>query len=333
MLVPLPAMSDARAFWIVAPGRGEIRVEALPPPGPEDVVVRTLHSGVSRGTEALVFHGRVPPEEYQRMRAPFQAGDFPVPVKYGYSAVGVVEQGPPALLRQRVFTLSPHQDRVVVPAAQAHLVPAGVPSRRAVLAANLETAVNALWDAALVPGSRVAVVGGGTVGCLVAWLAGRVPGCAVQLVDVRASRADVAAALGVSFAGPGQATPDCDVVFHASASGDGLATAIGLAGTEATVVELSWYGEGRVPAALGGAFHSRRLTLKASQVGQIAPAQRPRWTYARRLRLALSLLGDAALDRLLTGECGFAELPRVLPTVLADGADVLCHTVRYDGAD
>ena len=222
--------SHAFAFWTVAPGRGEIRQEPLPPPTPADVVVRALHSGVSRGTEALVFHGHVPAEEYQRMRAPFQAGDFPVPVKYGYASVGVVEQGPAELVGRTVFVLHPHQTRYVVPAAAVHPVPDHVPPRRAILAANLETAVNAVWDAALVPGSRVAVVGGGAVGCLVAWLAGRIPGCEVTLVDIRDARAAVAARLGVAFAGPAAAPADCDVVFHASASADGLATAVRLAG-------------------------------------------------------------------------------------------------------
>ena len=320
---------DAFAFWTVAPGRGEIRPETLPAPGADDVVVRAEYSGVSRGTEALVFHGRVPAEEYQRMRAPFQGGHFPAPVKYGYASVGVVEQGPAGLAGRRVFALHPHQTRFVLPAAAVHPLPEGLPPRRAVLAANLETAVNAVWDAAVAPGSRVAVVGGGVVGCLVAWLAGRMPGCDVQLVDVRATRRATAATLGVGFATPEAATPECDVVFHASATGDGLATAVRLAGLEATIVELSWYGAGTIPAPLGGAFHSRRLTLKASQVGAVAPAQRPRWTYARRLGLALRLLADPALDALISAECRFDELPAVMPAVLADGADVLCQAVRY----
>jgi NADPH:quinone reductase-like Zn-dependent oxidoreductase len=323
-------IDHALAFWTVAPGRGEIRRETLPSPGAGDVVVRTEYSGVSRGTEALVFHGRVPVEEYQRMRAPFQAGDFPAPVKYGYASAGVVERGPHDLAGRRVFALHPHQTRYVLPAEAVHPIPDGVPSRRAVLAANLETAINATWDAGLAPGSRVAVVGAGTIGCLVAWLAGRVPGCEVQLVDVRQSRLAVAVRLGVGFSLPSPAVVDCDVVFHASATAEGLATAVRLAGVEATIVELSWYGAGVVPAPLGGAFHSRRLVLKASQVGAVAPAQRPRWTHARRLRLALSLLADPALDGLIAADCGFDALPAVMPEVLADGADVLCQAVRYD---
>ena len=324
--------AHALAFWIAAPGRGEIRRESPAAPTADGVVVRALYSGVSRGTESLVFHGRVPVEEYQRMRAPFQAGDFPAPVKFGYASVGVVEHGPTDLAGRTVFALHPHQTRYVIPAAAAHPVPDHVPPRRAILAANLETAVNAVWDAALVPGSRVAVVGGGAVGCLVAWLAGRIPGCEVTLVDIRDARAAVAVRLGVAFAGPAAAPVDCDVVFHASASADGLATAVRLAGVESTVIELSWYGTRVVPATLGGAFHARRLVLKSSQVGAVAPAQRPRWTHGRRLRLALSLLADPALDVLISGECGFDELPEVMPAVLGDGADVLCHAVRYDAS-
>lgn len=328
-----PGMSDdAHAFWIAAPGRGEIRRETLSPPDADGVVVRALHSGVSRGTEALVFHGHVPVEEYQRMRAPFQDGNFPAPVKYGYASVGVVERGHPALVGRTVFALYPHQTRYVIPASAAHLVPEGVPARRAILAANLETAVNAVWDAAVVPGQRVAVVGGGAVGCLVAWLAARIPGCEVELVDVNPARQAIADRLGVRFADPANATWDTDVVFHASATPAGLATAVRLAGVESTVVELSWYGDTTVPAPLGGAFHSRRLVLKASQVGQVSPALRPRWTHDRRLELALSLLTDPALDAIISDECAFEDLPRVMPAILGAGGGVLCHAVRYGAA-
>ena len=231
-----------------------------------------------------------------------------------------------------MFALHPHQTRFVIPASAVHPVPDGVPPRRAVLAANLETAINAVWDGALGPGSRVAVVGGGAVGCLVAWLAGRIPGCEVELVDVRSARRAVAERLGVGFATPAAAIPEADVVFHASATADGLATAIRLAGVEATVVELSWYGAATVPAPLGGAFHSRRLVLRASQVGAVAAAQRSRWDHSRRLRLALSLLHDPALDTLLSGECAFDDLPDVMPAILGPTSDVLCHSVRYDAA-
>jgi len=317
-----------RAFWITGPGAGELRDEPLPRPGPGDVVVETLYSGISRGTESLVLHGRVPESEHERMRAPHQAGSFPFPVKYGYLSVGRVVDG--ALAGQTVFCLHPHQTRYVVPAGDVIALPDGVPPTRAVLAGNLETAINGVWDAGLGLGDRVAVVGGGVVGCAVAYLAARVIGCEVELIDVQPSRARVASALGVAFSTPASARGDADLVVHASGTPSGLATALSLAGVEATVLELSWYGDRAVELPLGGAFHSRRLTLRSSQVGGLPARQRARWTLRRRLTLALSLLADPVLDVLIDGECAFDELPVILPRVA--GASGLCHRVRYQEA-
>lgn len=323
---------DARAFWIAAPGRGEIRDESLPRPTPDDVVVRARFSGVSRGTESIVFHGRVPPEEYQRMRAPFQQGDFPGAVKYGYASVGQVESGPAHLTGRTVFCLFPHQSAYVVPAAAVTVVPDGVPAGRAVLAANMETALNGIWDARVLPGDRVTVVGGGTVGCLTAWLAGRIPGCEVQLVDIAPDREAVARHLGVGFALPAHAADARDLVIHASGAPAGLDVALSLAGFEATVVELSWYGDRPVTAALGKAFHAQRLTLKSSQVGHVPANRRARWTYARRLGAALALLADPALDALITSESSLDELPGLMPSLTMDRSRALCHRVRYAAA-
>jgi len=319
----------ARAFWIAAPGRGEIRAESLTDPSGDEVVVRALYSGVSRGTEALVFRGRVPPSEYERMRAPFQAGDFPGPVKYGYASVGRIERGPRELQDRHVFVLHPHQSRYVVPARVVHLIPDNVPPQRAVLTANLETAINGLWDARPHVGDRLAVVGAGTVGCLVAWLAGGIPGCEVELVDVNPARASIARALGVRFASPATASDNADVVIHASGSPLGLQTALRLAGFEATIVEMSWYGSQDVPIALGEAFHSRRLTIASSQVGTVAASQRPRWDTRRRMQLALTLLADPVVDALITGESEFDALPDVMAKLADEPGDTLCHRIRY----
>jgi threonine dehydrogenase-like Zn-dependent dehydrogenase len=297
----------------------------------DDVVVRTLYSGISRGTEALVFQGRVPPSEYERMRAPFQAGSFPWPIKYGYASVGQVERGPRDLQDRLVFALYPHQTRYVVPAQSVYVLPDAVPPGRAVLAANLETALNGLWDARPQIGDRVAVIGAGTVGCLVAWLVGRIPGCDVELIDIRSQRSAIARAFGVRFARPETASEDADLVIHASGSPAGLDLALRVAGFEARIVELSWYGDQEVPVALGQSFHSRRLTLKSSQVGNVAASQRARWDTRRRMRLALGLLADPALDALITGESDFETLPDVM-AVIAQSGDTLCHRIRYSGA-
>jgi 2-desacetyl-2-hydroxyethyl bacteriochlorophyllide A dehydrogenase len=323
------AADEARAFWIAEPGRGELRAETLPEPAADEVVVRSLFSGISRGTEALVFEGRVPASERQRMRAPFQRGEFPAPVKYGYASVGEVERGPRGLQGRRVFVLHPHQTRFVVPAGAVHVLPDGVAAERAVLAANLETAINGIWDAAPQVGDRIAVIGAGTVGSLVAWLAGQIAGCDVELVDTNRSRRDVARALGVRFAAPDDASENADVVIHASGSAAGLALALRVAGFESTIVEMSWHGAREVPLPLGEAFHARRLTIKSSQVGSIAASQRARWDARRRMALALSMLADPALDVLITGESAFDALPEVMAQLAANPGDALCHRIKY----
>jgi 2-desacetyl-2-hydroxyethyl bacteriochlorophyllide A dehydrogenase len=320
---------EARAFWITGPGQGEIRSETLASPRTGDVVVRTLYSGVSRGTEALVFQGRVPASEYQRMRAPFQQGEFPAPVKYGYASVGTIETGPGDLRGRQIFALHPHQTRYILPASAAYVLPETVPAARAVLAANLETAINGLWDARVQAGDRMTIIGAGTVGCLVAWLASRMPGSEVELVDINPRRASVARALGVSFVTPDQVSGDADVVIHASGSPTGLELALKVAGFEATIVEMSWYGTRKVAMPLGEVFHARRLTLKSSQVGTVASSQRPRWDAPRRMSLALRLLADPALDALITGESPFEDLPRVMADLSADPGDTVCHRIRY----
>jgi 2-desacetyl-2-hydroxyethyl bacteriochlorophyllide A dehydrogenase len=316
------------AFWLRAPGEGEIRSVELPTPGSNDVVVRTRYSAVSRGTETLVFRGGVPPSQYARMRAPFQVGYFPAPVEYGYLNVGEVEDGPAALVGRTVFCLAPHRTRYVVPATAVTPVPDAVPPARAVLAGTVETAVNALWDAAPLVGDCIAVVGGGMVGCCVAALLARIPGVRVELVDVDPARATVAAALGVGFAAPADAAGDCDLVVHASATEAGLARSLELLADEGEVIELSWYGDRPVTLPLGEAFHSRRLAIRASQVGTVSP-RRGRRTYADRMNLALRLLADPAFDALITREIRFADLPREMPR-LAGEPSALCVRVTYD---
>ncbi len=320
----------ARAYWLREPGSGEVRTTELPDPGPGEVLVRTVASGVSRGTESLVFAGAVPESQYAVMRAPFQEGDLPGPVKYGYLNVGVVEAGAADLVGRTVFCLYPHQTAYVVPADAVTPVPDGVPHRRAVLAGTVETAVNALWDARPLVGDRVAVVGAGMVGCCVARLLAAFPGVEVTLVDAEPDRADVAQALGVGFARPDAAPQDLDLVVHTSGTGAGLQTSLDLLGDDGTVTDLSWYGDTPVELALGGRFHSGRLGIRASQVGEVAAARRGRRTHADRLRLALALLSDPAYDVLLTGESPFAELPEVMAKLASGSMPALCHTITYD---
>jgi 2-desacetyl-2-hydroxyethyl bacteriochlorophyllide A dehydrogenase len=321
-------MSSARAFWVAAPGRGEIREAALRPPGDGEVEIETLASGISRGTESLVFAGRVPPSQQDAMRCPLQEGGFDFPVKYGYSAVGRVIAGPEALVGKRVFCLAPHQTRIVAPTSLVSVVPDAVPSARAVLAANMETAVNIAWDAAALPGERVLVVGAGVVGLLAAFLLARIPGVTLAVVDPDAGKARIASALGLALVAPEDAPRDADLIVHASGAPGGLRFALSHAAFEARIVEASWFGDKDVPLPLGEAFHSRRLRLVSSQVGHVGGAMRGRRSHAERMALALSLLHDARLDALLDGPSAFDDLPATMAR-LASAPGVLCHVVRH----
>jgi threonine dehydrogenase-like Zn-dependent dehydrogenase len=317
---------EARAFWLREPGTGEIRTGPLADPGPGEVLVRTCFSGISRGTETLIFTGGVPASQHTVMRAPHQEGDFPAPVKYGYLNVGVVEEGPAELVDRTVFCLYPHQTAYVVPAGDVVQVPEGVPAERAVLAGTVETAVNALWDARPRVGDRVSVVGGGMVGCCVAALLARFPGVRVELVDADPARAPVADVLGVGFAAPPAAAGGRDLVVHASATAEGLQRSLDLLAPAGTVLELSWYGSREIRLSLGGAFHFGRLGIRASQVGTVA---RPDRTAADRLALALELLRDDRFDTLITGRSRFDQLPDVLARLAAGTLPALCHLITY----
>jgi len=319
----------ARAYWLREPGFGEIRSADLPDPGPAEVLVRTLVSGVSRGTEALVFRGGVPEGQHTTMRAPFQEGDFPGPVKYGYLNVGVVEVGPDHLTGRTVFCLYPHQTAYVVPAEAVTVVPDDVPARRAVLAGTVETAVNALWDARPLLGDRVAVVGAGMVGLCVARLLTGLPGSQVTVVDTDETRAELAEKFGATFARPGDAPGDLELVFHASGTAAGLQVSLDLLAADGMVTDLSWYGDTPVELNLGGRFHAARLGIRASQVGEIAQARRGRRTHADRMALALRMLADPAYDALLSGESGFDELPPVMAELASGSIPALCHTITY----
>ena len=319
----------ARQFWIRSPGVGEIRRAELAPRRGDDVLVAARYSGISRGTESLVFRGEVPPSQQRAMRAPFQEGEFPGPLKYGYASVGEVEEGPIGLPGRLVFCLFPHQDRYRVPGGAVVPLPPDLPAERAVLAANMETAVNVVWDARPAAGDRIVVIGAGVVGMLVAWLCAGTPGVDLTLVDVNPSRAAAAARLGLAFSTDPPADAGADLVVHASGCPAGLSAALGVAGMEATIVEASWYGTQSVPLPLGEAFHARRLTLRSSQVGRVPPSRAARWTTARRLTLALELLRDPRLDVLISGESRFDELPSVMAALSTEPGNTLCHRIRY----
>jgi 2-desacetyl-2-hydroxyethyl bacteriochlorophyllide A dehydrogenase len=324
----------ARALIYVAPQRIALETVSLSVCAKDDfseaqVKVRTLWSGISRGTERLVYEGKLPRSEWLRMRAPHQDGDFPFPVKYGYSAVGIVEEGPCALRQKPVFALFPHQDRFRICSDDVIVVPEPIPPRRAILAANMETALNAVWDADVHVSHNIVIIGAGVVGCLIGAILARTHKGSITLVDIDAGRADIAEAFGLGFCQPDQTPRRADIVFHTSASQAGLQLALDIARFEGRIIELSWYGDEPVSIPLGGAFHSQRLRLISSQVGHVAPSHRATWSHRARLEAALSMLDDSRFDRLITGEVAFDDLPAELSRILARGAVGLATAVRY----
>ena len=321
--------TQARAFWIVEPGRGEIRSTSISGLAVGEVRVRTLHSALSLGTERLIFRGEVPKSQYKTMKAPFQEGDFPGPVKYGYCNVGVVEDGLKDIKGRTVFCLYPHQDTFVVAADAIVPLPDGLPPKRAVLAANMETALNGLWDAGSLMGCRIAILGAGVVGCMMAVLASRIPGTDVQLLDINPEKGAIAKKLNVAFASPDQHPGNADIVVEATGAIDGLDVALDLAGFEANVVVMSWYGDTKVPLSLGGNFHSQRLKIISSQVSAVAPSHRARWSNRDRLELALSLLQAEIFDHLITDGSRFEDLPDTLTALSSDPGNTLCHVIDY----
>lgn len=328
-MVTTEDVAEASAFWVFGPGQGALRSESLRRPRESEVLVETIASGVSRGTETLVFRGQVPASQHDRMRAPFQEGGFGFPLKYGYASVGRVIEGGGPLKGERVFCLYPHQDRYVVPLASVVPVPKDVASGRAVLAANMETAVNGLWDAPPQVGDRIAVIGCGVVGALAASLVAVYPGVVVEIIDTNPKKAATARALGLTFVSPEEASSDVDLVIHASGRPEGLRTAFEIAGFEATILDLSWYGDREVTLPLGENFHSRRLKLVSSQVGSIAPALRQRKSHRDRLTLALHLLADQRYDVLLSPPRHFSQLPSIMAELLEGRDDVMCQPIVY----
>jgi threonine dehydrogenase-like Zn-dependent dehydrogenase len=295
----------------------------------DEVTVRALYSGISRGTERLVLNGRVPKSEYQRMRCPMQEGEFPFPVKYGYALVGTVVGGAHEWRDRTVFVLHPHQRTANVPVSFLQPLPEGLSPKRACLAANMETALNITWDAELKEGQKILIIGGGVLGLLTAALAAQIPKTTVTVVDVLESRAEIARKMGAGFALPPSAPAGQDVVIHTSATEEGLVRGLECAGFEAKVVEASWFGERKVALPLGAAFHAQRLQLISSQVGAVAPSHRDDWTHGRRLARALELLRDEKFDALITGEIPFDDAPRRLPGVLGGDSSDLMTVLRY----
>jgi len=290
----------------------ELRQEPPAELGAADVRVDAIASAISHGTEMLVLRGQVP--DGLELDLPTLRGGFAFPIKYGYASVGrIVEAGPEAHLApgQTVFVHHPHQSSYVVPASMPIVLPPGLEPELGVFLANVETAVNIVLDAALRFGERVGIFGQGVVGLLVTQLLRRAGASLIVAVEPVAARRDLAQRLGADIAlAPEEATPSAlreltdglgvDLAIEVSGNAAALQQAIDSLAFGGTAVVCSWYGTKPVSLQLGGGFHRRRPRVVSSQVSTIDGALQPRWTYARRLQLAVDLLPRLQLAELIT---------------------------------
>jgi threonine dehydrogenase-like Zn-dependent dehydrogenase len=322
-------MIRARAFWLTGKGRGALKREALPDPGGEEwCVVRAMFSAVSPGTERLVADGKVPVALRKEMRCPYMGGNFPFPVKYGYSLVGEVVQGPVELRGRKVHVLHPHQDVCVVRSEDVRPLPDDLPPARATLASNMETAVTAAWDSGVALGERVLVVGFGIVGSLIARIFGLGPAVDLEIAEKRPDRRRLAESMGFRATGRPSAE-SFDVAFDTSGTPAGLQTAIDSVGVEGRVVAVSWFGAEPVRLDLGGSFHSRRKRIIGSQVSRIPGSLRPRWDIRRRTELVFRLLERPEFDLHVGPTVPFTELPKAFETLVRRSPGGLSPLIMY----
>ena len=327
---------QARRLVYPGPFRAQIVPVQLASLKKGHVLVKAVFGGISRGTESLVFQGKVPQSEWANMRCLHQDGEFEFPVSYGYSLVGSVVETANASGRlrvgDRVFVMHPHQNEIVVEEHYCNVLPAGLPDERAVLSANAETALNAIWDAGLTRGDTVAVFGAGVLGLLIAVIAAKRIDSQIVVIDRLDDRRETVERLGLRFLGPSdeiEYRENFDCIFNTTASGEALQNAINLANFEGRIMEVSWYGNKPVELCLGGRFHSQRLSIISTQVGSVSKQMRPDVSPADRMQLAMAELLDARFDYLLEPPIAFKKLPEAIAGILGENKNALCQLISY----
>ena len=296
---------ESHTLYFTAPGQVAIQEETLPPPGTGQVLVQSVLSAISSGTELLVYRGQFPTGLPVDESLSVLSGAFAYPLRYGYSTVGhVIELGSgvdPAWLGQRVFAFQPHRSHFLVDVAGLMAIPPGLSFENAAFLPNMETAVNFILDGAPLVGEGVAVFGQGAVGLLTAALLARFPLAGLVTLDRYPLRRQASleagvtesldpAALDVSDRLSASFPEGADLVYELSGAPAALDQAIAAARFSGRVVVGSWYGQKRAELDLGGRFHRDRLRLISSQVSTIAPELSGRWTKERRFSVAWEML-------------------------------------------
>lgn len=315
-------MPSSRSLWHIDAGHSEIRSQNLDPL-PGQILLQSLYSLISLGTEKTIALGGVPGNVYDKMKVPYMEGSFSLPVKYGYSLVARSEEG------QCYHLMHPHQDLVSVNPESLTPVPPGIPPSRAVLVSNMETALTAYWDAGPLKDEKIMIAGFGLIGALTALLL-RLKGFQdITVYEPDATRTGLARRLGFHTGDPGFDPGPFDLAFHSSGNASGLQHCLEVMGPEGRILELSWYGRQKITLGLGEHFHINRLRIIASQVSSIPRNLQGAWNFAKRKQEVLSLLADPCWDRLEIEEVPFETSPAVFYKIRHSQTKGLTYILKY----
>jgi threonine dehydrogenase-like Zn-dependent dehydrogenase len=320
----------SHALWHRSASESEIITGDIRKEEGKELLVESFFSLVSIGTERTVALGMVPPEIREQMKVPYMEGSFSFPCKYGYSLVGKIIRGPAGLKNRFVHLMHPHQDMAWVHPSSVFPLPDGIPPRRAVLAGNMETAVNALWDSEISVGDSVLIAGFGIVGALIALLASCIPGVAIVVLETNEKRRSLAAKLGFDlFENFRTGNTPFDAALNTTGDENALQICIDNTGFESQVTEVSFYGTKAVSVRMGGNFHISRKRIAVSQVSNLPLKKLARWDHLRRKQLVYNLLKDNRFDCLVENAVPFHDAPVLFKLIRSNAMHEISVLLTY----
>ena len=290
------------------------------------VLVKTIYSGISKGTEKLISSKMVSKNQFELMQAPFQKGNFNLPIKYGYINVGKIINGPKNLINKNIFSLYPHQTIYEIPIKNINLLPKDN-LKKYVLVANMETAINIFWDCSANKNDKILIFGLGTVGLLTAFFFKLKNYKKIYVYDSNINKKKYCNLLRLNFINLKQAK-DFNIIINTTSNYKVLEKSMSILVNEGKIVEASWYGSKKGYLSLGDYFHSRRLKLISSQVSKIPNHMKNKYDYKKRLKLAINSLKHKKLEKLITSESNFFNLERDYFKIL-NNKNTIMHLVKY----
>ena len=290
------------------------------------VLVKTLYSGISKGTENLVARGKIHKSQFKIMRCPFQDGNFSFPIKYGYINIGEIIDGPISLTGKKIFTLFPHQTVFEISTKNINLIK-NKNAKKYLLTANMETAVNIFWDSQAKKNDRILIVGLGSVGLLTAYFFKLKGYKNLYVSDVNLSKKSIAKKLNLNFIHYNKIN-NLDCIINTTSNYDVLNNSFTKLNLDGKIIEASWYGEKVGKLNLGNEFHSKRLRIISSQVSNIPLHMQKKHNYRSRLKIAINALNDDKLLLLINSVSKFENLEKNYISILKD-KNIIIHAIKY----